>query len=66
VLTQLQTQTQTLKQIQQTTQLPDPSGSITQWQKLLPDLVAGIDRWWDWVRPDLNTHTTDAALMTWI
>jgi hypothetical protein len=66
VRSQLQTLTLTLKQIQQTTQLPDQSGSITQWQNLLPDLVAGIDRWWDWVRQDLNIHTTDPAIATWL
>ena len=66
VLTQLQNHTHTLQQLQQTTQLPDPSGSIDQWQKLLPDLVAGVDRWWVWVRQELNTLTTDAAMITWI
>jgi Family of unknown function (DUF6399)/IclR helix-turn-helix domain len=66
VLTQLQHHTHTLQQIQQTTQLPDPSASLDQWQKLLPDLVAGVDLWWLWVRQELNTRTTDAALMTWI
>ncbi|MGB8702511.1 MAG: DUF6399 domain-containing protein, partial [Thermosynechococcaceae cyanobacterium] len=66
LLTQLQTHTRTLQQIQQSTQLPDRSGSIAQWQNLLPDLVAGVDSWWNWVRQDLHNQTTDPARLTWI
>jgi hypothetical protein len=66
VCTQLQQQIQTLQQLQQTATAAEPTDCLDLFLQRLPDLTAGIDLWWQWVRQDLQSHQPHPDLAHWL
>jgi|SRR5579883_877914 len=63
---QLQAQTQALRSLKHTHQLPDRPGSLLKFERQWHDLSAGIDLWWDWVRQRLRAQGCNQTTSAWV
>lgn len=63
---QLQAQTQALKSLKHTLQLPDRPGSLPKFERQWHDLSASVDLWWAWVRQSLNAQGGDPLTRAWV
>jgi len=63
---QLQAQTQALKSVKHSLQLPDRPGSIPKFERQWHDLSASVDLWWDWVRQSLIAQGGDQPTRNWV
>jgi len=63
---QLQAQTQALKSLKHTLQLPDRPGTLPKFERQWHDLSASVDLWWAWVRQSLTAQGGDPPTRAWV
>jgi len=62
----LQAQTQALKNLKHTLQLPDRPGSLPKFERQAHDLSVSVDLWWTWVRQSLSVQGCDPPTNAWV